>query len=470
MSTADPPERPNVLLVVTDDQRFDTIGALGNDAIETPHLDGLVERGCTFTHAHNAGSTQGAVCIPARAMIHSGHSLFHLEDPGSMDPETPTLGERLGDAGYRTFATGKWHNGIPALNRSFDEARAVFPNGMGDHWDLPVVDRHPLGEYPDPQPYRVDWGTGEVRPQRRVFDRCANGTHSSELFADAAIEFIRSHVDGEGDRPSGSDDRPFFCSLATTAPHDPRTAPGEYLARYDHDELSLPESFQHEHPFDNGTLDIRDENLAQHPRDPAEVRRHLADYYAMITHLDAQVGRVLETLRETGELANTIVVFTADHGLAVGRHGLMGKQNCYDHSVRVPLIIAGPGLPEDVRRDALTNHTDLYPTLCDMAGVEVPDGIDGHSLRSAIEDGESHRNRIGCAYGDEQRAIRTDGSKLIEYLVDGQRHVQLFDVAADPHETTNLADDRPETVASMREELREWQSAVDDPLLEDTAW
>jgi arylsulfatase A-like enzyme len=334
---------------------------------------------------------------------------------------------------------------------------------MGDHWDLPVVDRHPLGEYPDPEPYRVDRGTGEVRPQRRVFDRCANGTHSSELFADAAIEFLRSHERGD-------DDRPFFCSLATTAPHDPRTAPGEYLARYDHDDLALPESFRPEHPFDNGTLDIRDENLARHPRDPAEVRRHLADYYAMITHLDAQVGRVLETLRDTGDLANTIVVFTADHGLAVGRHGLMGKQNCYDHSVRVPLILVGPGLPEGVRRDALTTHVDLYPTLGDLTGVDVPDGLDGHSLRPAIEDDTSPRRAIGCAYGDEQRSFRTDESKLIEYLVDGERHFQLFDVAADPHETTNLADEQRETVADMRERLREWQSAVDDPLVEDPAW
>ena len=451
--------QPNVLMIVADDQRFDTIGALGNDSIQTPNLDSLVESGCAFTRHHNMGADQPAVCVPARSMIHSGRTLFHLDGPGGMATEHPTLSEAFGDAGYRTFGTGKWHNGIEAFNRCFAEGEDVFFGGMGNHWNVPVSSRYPDGEYPDPEPYRGFSGTGSIWPGRQVYDRYASGVHSSELFADATQTFLESHA-------KSGDDRPFFAYMATMAPHDPRTAPGEYLELYDHEEIPLPENFRPEHPFSIGWRG-RDENLEDHPREPEKIRRHIADYYAMITHLDAQVGRVLETLEATGERDDTIVVFTADHGLAVGQHGLMGKQNLYDHSVRTPLLVAGPDVPAGERRGSLTCHCDIYPTICDLAGLDTPETVEGESLAPALADeAATIRDSLLLAYGDVQRAVRHDRFKLVEYAVDGEHTTQLFDLASDPAETTDLANDeaRADDRERLQKRLRELQVRLDDPM------
>jgi len=450
---------PNVLVMTADDMRFDAIGALGGD-VATPNLDRLAGSGCAFTRAHNMGSPHGAVCVPARAMLHGGRSLFHLPGGDGMPTEHSLLPESFGDAGYRTFGTGKWHNGTEAFNRCYAEGENVFFGGMDNHWNVPVTDRHPDGEYPGnrPHPFRPG-GSRVLESRRRTYDRYSSGTHSTDLFADTTADFLREH-----DR--SGDDRPFFSYMAFMAPHDPRTAPGEYQAMYDPDDVDLPPNFLEEHPFDNGHVHGRDEDLAGHPRDPEEVRRHVADYYAMITHLDAAVGRVLDTLERTGQRENTIVVFTADHGLAVGQHGLMGKQNVYDHSVRIPLIFSGPGVPEGERREAFTYHHDLYPTLADLAGLEAPDTVDGESLAPVIEeDADGPRESVFTAYADTQRAVRTDQYKLIENFPDAERRTQLFDVAADPAETEDLSEDpeHADDVARLRERLAEWRDAVDDP-------
>lgn len=454
---------PNVIVLAADDQRFDTINALGS-TVATPNLDRLIGDGCAFTRAHNMGSPHGAVCVPARSMLHSGRSLFHREGPGGMTTEHRTLPESFGNAGYRTFGTGKWHNGTEAFNRCFAEGENVFFAGMGNHWNVPVADRHPDGEYPTdrPHPFRPG-GSRVLAPDQRTYDHYSSGTHSTDLFADTTVRFLREH-----DR--STDGRPFFSYTAFMAPHDPRTAPGEYHALYEPADIELPPNFAPEHAFDNGHLHTRDEELAGYPRDSEEVRRHIADYYAMITHLDAAVGRVLDALEHTGERENTIVVFTADHGLAVGQHGLMGKQNLYDHSVRVPLIVSGPGVPEGERRDAFTYHHDLYPTLADLAGLETPDTVDGESLASVIEaDADGPRDSVFTAYSDTQRAVTTDRYKLIENFPDAERRTQLFDVEADPAETEDLSEDpdHADDLERLRNRLAEWRETVDDPTLED---
>ncbi len=455
--------RPNVLLIVPDDQRFDTIHALGNERVETPTLDSLVRTGCTFSRHHNMGSDRMPVCIPARAMLHSGRTLFHLEGPGGMTTEHPTLAEAFGNAGYRTYATGKWHNGTESFARSFDDGDTLFFHGMGNHWNVPVSSWYPPGEYPDPRPRRLDLGEGSVKSVQQSYDRYVSGTHSSELFTDSLVEFLRSHA-------NSSEDRPFFAYMATMAPHDPRTAPGEYHERYDPADIELPDNVLPKHPFDNGELDIRDEHLENTPRDEANVRQHIADYYAMITHLDAQIGRVLTALEETGQYENTIVVYVGDHGLGLGSHGLMGKQNLYEHSVRVPFVVSGPGVPEDERRDVLSCHYDLYPTLCDLAGLDVPDSVDGETLVPAMDDPDVEpRDSLVLAYRDLHRAIREDRFKLIEYYVEGERRTQLFDLEADPSETTDLSDD--DEFAAERERLSERldarRAAMDDPMLDE---
>ncbi len=451
---------PNVLFLVADDQRFDTI-APGRDAgVQTPNFDRLVNEGVTFTHHHNLGSCQGAVCVPARAMIHSGRSLFNLDGPGQMTTLHPTLPEAFGNAGYRTFGTGKWHNGLETFNRSFQQGRDIFFGGMGNHWNVPVTDRYALDEYPAARPHRFVAGDHHgPRTIDQVYERFSNGTHSTELFADAIIDFLH-----EAHR--SPEERPFFAYAAFMAPHDPRTAPGDFHTLYDPADIELPENVLEEHPFDNGALDLRDEHLSTLPRDPAEVRRHIADYFAMITHLDSHLGRILDTLDRTGASENTIVVFTADHGLAVGQHGLLGKQNLYDHSLRVPLLMRGPGLPAGRAVDALSTHVDLYPTLAALAGLEEPDDLDGENLGNVLSgDASTTRDAVFAAYGDTQRAIRTRQYKLIEYLVDGERTTQVFDMDADPWETRDLTAEDPdvEILAELRETLHAAQGQYNDP-------
>lgn len=430
--------RPNILFFFTDDQRFDTIRALGNQHVVTPTLDALARGGTAFTNAYIMGGTCGAVCMPSRAMLMTGRTLFHVDREGQdISPDHVMLGECLRRAGYVTFGTGKWHNGPAAYARSFTHGGRIFFGGMSDHFAVPLHRFDPAGRYPKEATYYE------------------KGSHSSDLFCGEAVRFLREY-DGQ---------EPFFLYVAFTAPHDPRDTHPKYHAMYDADRLPTPENFLAEHPFDNGELRIRDEQLAPWPRTPEIVRRHLADYYAMITHADAQMATVLDALRETGREDSTIVVFAGDNGLALGRHGLMGKQNLYEHSLHVPLLLAGPGVPRGQRRDAFCYLLDIYPTLCDLAGLDVPASVEGASLAPALADAaRANRRSLLFAYRHLQRAARDERYKLIEYVVDGRRTTQLFDLQADPFEMSNLADE-PALAgrrASLARTLTRWRDELGD--------
>jgi arylsulfatase A-like enzyme len=191
----------------------------------------------------------------------------------------------------------------------------------------------------------------------------------------------------------------------------------------------------------------------------------------MISHLDAQLGRVVAALEAKGVLDDTVIVFAGDNGLAVGRHGLFGKQNCYDHSVRVPLIFAGPGVPEGARTDAFAYLLDIFPTLCALTGVDVPSSVEGASLVPCMRAPESGgRDTLYFAYTQFIRAVRDHTHKLIEYVVGGRHTMtQLFDLAADPWEVRNLAGDpaHADRLASLRAELARLRDEWDD---RETAW
>jgi arylsulfatase A-like enzyme len=213
-------------------------------------------------------------------------------------------------------------------------------------------------------------------------------------------------------------------------------------------------------------LKVRDEQLAPWPRTPAIVREHIAAYYAMITHLDDQVGRVIAALDEAGESGNTIVVFAGDNGLAAGRHGLLGKQNLYDHSVRVPLIMAGPGIPPGRRNSSLCYLLDVFPTLGELTGVAAPQTVEGRSLAAAFRDPRARlRDSLFFAYRGFQRGVRTDEWKLIRYNAGGRETTQLFQVKKDPWELKNLAGDArfAGRLKEMNALLRDWMNRVDDP-------
>ena len=275
--------------------------------------------------------------------------------------------------------------------------------------------------------------------------------HSSEFLCDAAIRFLSYKQDG----------RPFFCYVSLLAPHDPRTMPKRFLEMYPFGEMELPPNFLGAHPFDNGSLRIRDELLAEFPRTPEEIRRHNAEYYAMITHLDFELGRVLDALDAQGLTQDTIIVFAGDNGLAVGQHGLMGKQNCYEHSVHVPLIFAGPGVPENSQSDAFVYLLDIFPTLCELLNIEPPATVEGSSMVAAMEQADERiRDHLYFAYISSQRAVKSRTHKLIEYGVrDRERQTQLFDLQNDPWETRNLFGDQTHQgiVAELRDVLQQYR-------------
>lgn len=426
-------ERPNILFLFADDQRADAIGAHGNPHIRTPHIDSLAREGISFRGNYIFGGNSGAVCMPSRAMLMSGRTWFHV-DTVRLE-RVKLLPELLRDKGYVTFATGKWHNGEPSWLRGFQRGKSIFFGGMADHTQVPVKD------------LQADGTLSEKRTGEKF---------SSELFADAAVEFLNRH-----DRR-----QPFFAYVAFTAPHDPRQPPAAYREPYYRSLPPLPANFLAQLPFDNGMMrGGRDENLAPWPRTETMIRNQLAEYYGMITHLDQQVGRILAALRATGQAQNTIIIYAADNGLALGSHGLLGKQNVFEHSMRVPLILAGPGIPQGKSTAAFTYLIDLFPTLCDVLALQPPAGLEGESLRPLWEGRKSRvRDSVFLPFLQIQRAVRDERWKLIVYPKIS--HFQLFDLQHDPHETTDLAR-RPEHaqhVDRLLTLMRQWQAKLGDTL------
>lgn len=409
------PMKPNVLFLFADDQRADTIAALGNPHIRTPHLDRLVNRGLAFDRAYMQGGLQGATCVPSRAMLLSGQSLFRVDEKLLRDETWP---EAFGKAGYATFISGKWHNGEKSLVRSFREARGIFSGGMTNPLKAHLADLA-----------GGRLGTPALAPK-----------HACAVFADEAIRFLnRKH------------DRPFFCYVPFDAPHDPHVVPDGFPVRYDPNKLPLPVNALPQHPFDNGEMTVRDKALLGWPRDPGRVREMLAEYYRYVSYLDAEIGRVLDALEKSPHANSTIVVFSADSGVARGSHGLIGKQNLYEHSVRVPLVVAGPGVPNGQRTAAMCYLFDVLPTLGKRCGVPSPPASEGREFTATLTDpGRAARTCLLFAYRNVQRAVRDDRWKLIRYpRVD---RTQLFDLTTDPGEVTDLAA-RPEHSAKVKELL-----------------
>jgi arylsulfatase A-like enzyme len=426
-------ERPNILFLFADDQRADTIAAHGNRHIKTPNLDQLVASGFSFRNNYLFGGNSGAVCVPSRAMLMSGRTWFHI-DTATLQGVT-LWPELLRDNGYVTFGTGKWHNGQPSWLRAFQQGKSVMFGGMSDHSRVPVRDLGPDGKLTPP----------------RVGEK-----FSSELFADAVIEFLNNY----------RDKGPFLAYVAFTAPHDPRMPPLPYREMYYRDLPPLPPNFLPQLPFDNGMMaGGRDENLGAWPRTEAMIRDQLAEYYGLITHMDEQIGRILAALRQAGHDRNTLIVYAADNGLALGSHGLLGKQSVFEHSARVPLIFAGSGIPRGKSSDAFTYLLDVFPTLCDTIGLPCPAELEGTSLRPLWE-GRTDRVRdsVFLPYMQIQRAVRDDRWKLIAYPRVG--HLQLFDLANDPHEQHNLIDraEHAGHVRRLQQLMKQWQTKVGDKL------
>ncbi|MGL4551778.1 MAG: sulfatase-like hydrolase/transferase [Gemmataceae bacterium] len=375
---------PNVVFLLADDQRADTIAALGNPAVHTPHLDALARAGFVFRNAYCQGSTMPAVCNPSRHMLLSGRSLYRY-DPKRAEG---TFGDVMKAAGYVTWHVGKRGNTAQAYHKAFHHSGYLDDN------------------------------------KERT-----SGHHGREAI-DRATAFLKAGWDRK---------KPVFLYVAFEGPHDPRVAAPEWLKRYDRAKIPLPANYLPLHPFNNGELLVRDEQLAPWPRTEAVVRKQLHDYYGCVTSIDHHVGRLVAALKEMKEYDNTVFIYSSDHGLAMGSHGLFGKQNLYEHSMKSPLVIAGPGVPKG-GSDALAYLFDIFPTAAELAGAKVPAGLDGRSLVPVMRGEKAGvRDAVFLAYRDVQRAVRRGDWKLIRYpKVDV---TQLFDLRDDPHELKDRSAD-----------------------------
>lgn len=461
-----------MIIIYTDDHRYTGVHKLGGMQVKTPAMDKLADEGISFTNTYLMGAFTGATCIASRAMLNSGKQLFTLQGQGRVIPETDiTLGETFKKAGYQTHMIGKWHNDNASLARSFDSGDKVMGRGvyLVDHFRMPYSDWDKMGNYKKEDAYLLIYDENGKTVRRKITkdDKRGptgtelNGPHTSEVFAKSAVDFIEGYQKRD----------PFFLYLAFHAPHDPRQAPEEYKAMYDPKEIALPPSYMAQHPFDNGHMVLRDEELAPWPRTPEVARQELADYYAIITHLDTQIAKVIKALEDSGNYENTIIVFVGDSGLAVGNHGLMGKQNIYDEDgIHVPFIISGGFVKnKGEKRAAMSYIHDIYPTVCDLAQVEIPSSVNGKSLFPVINNDVSQvRESTYHAYRQFQRAYRKGDYKLIEYVrakdmhkktgefESGSRVTQLFNIKNDPWETQDLSffPENYDLVKEMRREMK----------------
>ncbi|CAH8282417.1 arylsulfatase A-like enzyme [Mariniflexile fucanivorans] len=456
------PKKPNILFLFTDDQRGGTIGAMDKYHVQTPNMDKLVHSGTSFTNSYILGANSAAVCSPSRAMLMTGRHYFNIEpnvyaqfafpkeEQGKSDKLT--FPEYFKANGYTTFATGKQHNGEIWLERGFNHIKSAFLGGMTTHFGTKVQDFSP------------ETGWSEAYQNKEKF--------SSEVFADAAVDFLNDY----------KEEKPFLMYVAFTAPHDPRTAPQEFHDMYPSESIELPTNFMPRHPFDIADNKIRDEVLAPFPRTEAIIQKEISDYYAMITATDAQIGRILKALEDSGEADNTIIVFAGDNGLALGQHGLLGKQSVYEHSVSVPLIFVGRNIPKNEKNGAFAYLHDVFPTLCGLTGLEIPKSVETKDLTPVIKgDKKEVRSSMMYAYnswpgdllaknqnhnpGGGHRAVRKGDFKLVVSAKHDVFTYQLFDLKNDTWELNNLIENEKyqDVKKDLLEELQKLIKETGDP-------
>ncbi|EWH12108.1 sulfatase [Catenovulum agarivorans DS-2] len=418
--------QPNIIFILSDDQSFNTLANLGNNEIVTPNLDKLARRGVTFANAHNMGGWNGAVCLASRAMLNSGRSLwqaYKLEGKNAFQQRLSTSWAKImRDNGYQTYMTGKWHVHLDA-KVVFDHSKHIRQGMPADNWNFhQMVNNFAKLQQGELMHYAEFMPVGYNRPLQGVTDRWsptdtrhqgyyAGGQHWSEIVAQDAIEFIQH---------SNSSNKPVFMYLAFNAPHDPRQAPQPFQDLYPFDELSLPANWAKGYPYayeiGNGPS-LRDSALAPFPRTAHAIRTHKKEYYALISHMDAQIGKILDALEANEQLDNTYIIFTSDHGLSVGERGLFGKQNMYEESIKAPFIVVGPNIPQGQINQQNIYIQDAMATTLELAQITKPQHVFFNSVMPLIQDTKlpSFYPSIYGAYVDSQRMIKADGYKLIIY-------------------------------------------------------
>ena len=444
--------RPNLLFILVDDQSpFDLKLYNPQSTLETPNIDKLAAQGMVFDGAYHMGSFSGAVCMPSRHMIMSGRTVWHLPPaPWGSKTSPPALEQQtipavFNRAGYATMRTCKMGNSYEAANKLFTVRKDATKRGGDDE-------------------------------------------SGSKWHGDQVMNYL-------GERETTKDTKPFLIYYGFSHPHDERDGKPELLAKYgatNHtDEANppslhslqppLPSNYLKAHPFDNTDMKVRDEVVVSgvwQRRDEASIRNEIGRQYACSDNIDIQIGRVLKKLEETGELDNTYIIYTADHGMSIGRHGLMGKQNLYQHTWRVPFIVKGPGIAAGKRVEGNIYLLDVLATLCDLAGVTPPETNEGTSFKPVLN-GEKTVIRdvlYGTYAGGSKpgmRAVKQGDWKIIQYeSADGKaKHTQLFNLSENPdellpeHGKPNLADDpkHAEKLKEMQALLLAEMRRLDDP-------
>ncbi len=453
-------KRPNILFILVDDQSpFDLQMYNPNSILETPNLDRLAQEGMVMDAARHMGSMNGAVSTPSRHMIMSGRTVWHLPasagspsaqpdlDPLSID--TMTMGAVFNRAGYNTMRTCKKGNSYAGANQQFSVIHEAVKR----------------------------MGTEEG---------------GSAWHANHVLEYLE-------DREESKEKDPFMIFFGFSHPHDIRNGTPELLEKYgavnhtdkttlpdSEPKVNLPDNYLSKHPFHHGHVDLRDEvNVSGvwKNRDEQTILNEVGREYACSENIDIQIGKVLAKLEEMGELDNTYIIYTADHGISIGRHGLMGKQNLYEHTWRVPMIVKGPGIKAGSRVDGDVYLLDILPTICDLAGIQIPETVEGVSFKPVLEGKtESMRDVMYGVYcGGTKPGMRSviEGDwKLIKYdLLDGYiQETQLFNLKENPNEylaehgksgamERNLADDPKyaEIRKHMEELLLQQMEKYEDP-------
>jgi choline-sulfatase len=410
-------KRPNILFIIVDDQSpFDLRCYSPQSALETPNIDRLAREGMVFDGAYHMGSFVGGVCTPSRHMIMSGRTVWHLPiAPQAIEKglcpknlEQQTIPAVFNRAGYATMRTCKQGNSYEAANKLFTVRHDATKRG----------------------------GTPES---------------GSPWHGDRVMEYLSQ-------RESAKDTKPFLIYFGFSHPHDVRDGTPELLAKYgavNHTDMSapppahpkqpkLPPNYLPAHPFHHGHPGLRDEVAVKgvwERRDEQTIRNELGRDFACGENIDNQIGRVLAKLDAMGELENTYIFYTADHGMAIGRHGLQGKQNLYQHTWRVPFLVKGPGVKPGSRAEGNIYLTDVLATLCDLAGIPVPDSNEGISIRPVLNQEQPVIRDVlyGVYNGGTKpgmRSVKQGDWKLIKYdVMDGSvRQTQLFNLKDNPHE------------------------------------
>ena len=408
-------KRPNILFILVDDQSpLDLKVYNPHSALEAPHIERLAREGMTFDGAYHMGSHSGAVCTPSRHMIMSGRTLWHLpispEGKTLCPPHLPqgTIPAVFNRAGYDTMRTCKQGNSYEAANQLFTVRHEATKRGPTDE-------------------------TGSPWHGERV------------------LEYLAA-------RAAAKDTDPFLIEFGFSHPHDERDGRPELLAKYgatNHTDKAhppalnakmppLPPNYLPKHPFPHGHPNLRDEvdvSGVWERRDEATIRNEIGRQFACSENIDIQIGRVLKKLEELGELDNTYIFYTSDHGMAIGRHGLQGKQNLYQHTWRVPFIARGPGIKPGSRAEGNIYLLDILATFCDLTGVPAPESNEGITFKPVLEGKQQAIREVmyGAYCGGTKpgmRCVKQGDWKLIQYdVLDGMvREKQLFHLAQNPHE------------------------------------